>query len=82
MKTHTADPESDYSQRCMCVCVCWWAGPVAAEGSLSEEAERGWREGGASCTETAAGRERDKEGGGRLSLSFFVWGRRGGGLTD
>lgn len=21
MKTHTADPESDYSQRCMCVCV-------------------------------------------------------------
>ena len=31
----------------MCVCVCVWAEPVAAEGSLSEEAEeeRGRREG-------------------------------------
>lgn len=62
----------------MTLCVrgaSWGVEPVAAEGSLSSRGrEGGWSEVDKDCSWE---RERDKEGGGRLTLSFLVWGRRG-----
>lgn len=72
MKTHTADPESDYSQRCMCVCVCVLVGGACGSRRFIVWGGRERVEGGWSKLHRDCSWERERQRGGRPTLSFFL----------